>query len=237
MKFAEYTALNSKIDVKSCSSFGANMMRGLIDMASEPPDTQRWLKRLRGGEMEALAELFGHYRHQLRQMVELRIGHQLAARFDPSDVLQEAYMDAARKIQVYLDNPKVSAFVWLRGLAWDRLAKLQREHLGTERRSILREVRLPENSSVMLANWLLTGTTPSRIVARSDLRECVQNALRELPDGDREVILMRHFERMSNNEVAETLGLSVSGATRRHGRALMRLKDALQADMSKGDLG
>lgn len=109
-------------------------------MTHSPPDTEVWLRRLQGCDAAALAELFAHYRSRLRQMVQLRIGTQLAVRIDPSDVLQEVYLDAARKIHSYVQAPVVSPFVWLRGLTWDRLSKLQRHHLGAECRAANREV-------------------------------------------------------------------------------------------------
>jgi len=205
-------------------------------MAQQPAPTQNWLDRLRGGEMSVLAEVFGYYRPKLRQMVNLRIGSQLAARIDPSDVLQETYLEATRKIQAYAQDPQVSLFVWLRGLTWDRLSSLQREHLGTQRRAAQRELQLSEHSSVMLAKRLLGGITPSGALVNIELRNRVRGALDRLPSQDREVILMRHFEGMSNSEVAETLGLSHSAATMRHGRALARLRDALQSDRSDGGM-
>ena len=104
-------------------------------MTSQPQETETWIRRLQGGDAPALAELFGHYRLRLRQMVQLRMGTHLAVRIDPSDVLQEVYLDAARKIHGYIQAPEVSPFVWLRGLTWDRLSKLQRHHLGAECRA------------------------------------------------------------------------------------------------------
>ena len=205
-------------------------------MTSEPPETEQWLSRLKHGEMGALVDLFEFYRPELREMIRLRIGSQLAARFDPSDVLQEAYLDATCKVESYLQDPRVSAYVWLRGLTWDRLMKLQRKHLRTQRRTVTRETPLPERSSVLLAKQLLCDSlSPSRQFVKQELRQRVGQAIDRLSDEDREVILMRHFECMSNNQVAEALELSVSGATMRHGRALVRLKEQLTRDLPQGE--
>jgi RNA polymerase sigma-70 factor (ECF subfamily) len=156
-------------------------------------------------------------------------------RLDPSDVLQEVYLDATRKIHGYLHDPRVSLFVWLRGLTFDRLLKLQRHHLGAQCRAADRELQLPERSSAALARQLLApGVRPSTALLKAEIQDRVQQALNKLDPADREVILMRHFEEMSNNEVAEVLGLTVSGATMRHGRALSRLKQILKADLSSG---
>ncbi len=204
-------------------------------MTRQPQDTKVWLRRLQGCDTAALAELFGLYRPRLRQMVQLRMGTQLAVRVDPSDVLQEVYLDAARKIHSYLQAPEVSPFVWLRRLTRNRLSKLQRHHLGTECRAATREIQLPEHSSAALVRQLLAPIAgPGTAALRTELRDRVRQSLDLLDDTDREVILMRHFEEMSNEEVAEVLGLSPSAATMRHGRALVRLKRILASPFSPG---
>jgi RNA polymerase sigma-70 factor (ECF subfamily) len=204
-------------------------------MTRPSQDNDDWLGRLQQCDAEALAELFAHYRSRLLQMVQLRIGSQLAVRIDPADVLQEVYMDAARKVHQYVEAAEVSPFVWLRGLTWDRLSKLQRQHLGAACRTATREIRLPEQSSAALVGQLLAPVDGPRTTAlRAEMQDRVRQALDLLDHDDREVILMRHFEEMSNDEVAETLGLTASAATMRHGRALLRLKTLLEAGFSRG---
>jgi RNA polymerase sigma-70 factor, ECF subfamily len=204
-------------------------------MTSQPQETEVWIRRLQGGDAPALAELFGHYRLRLHQMVQLRMGTHLAVRIDPADVLQEVYLDAARKIHGYIQAPEVSPFVWLRGLTWDRLSKLQRHHLGAECRATGREIQLPEHSSATLVRQLIAPMAGPRTAAvGTELRDRMRQALDLLDDTDREVILMRYFEEMSNEEVAEVLELSPSATTMRHGRALMRLKKILETASSPG---
>ena len=145
-------------------------------------------------------------------------------------------MDASQKIDTYVSDPRVTLFVWLRGLTLDRLMKVQRRHLGTQSRAVMRELRLPAESSLALGRSLLAGgPTPSGIVERGELRRQVAAALQELNDRDREVLVMRHFEGMSNVQVAEALGIGASAATMRHGRALKRLKDILTARLPPGE--
>lgn len=200
-------------------------------MSNQPADTERWLGRLRRGDPDALAALLDYYRPKLRQMVKLRMDPRLAARVDPSDVIQEVYLDAQRQVETYVRDGKVAFYVWLRGLAGQRLSNVHRRHLRTKRRTAWREVPLPAESSVMLARQLLAGgTSPSRALMKKELRRRVQQALEKLQPDDREVILMRHFEEMSNREVAQAIRLTESGATMRYGRALFRLKEILLAD-------
>jgi RNA polymerase sigma-70 factor (ECF subfamily) len=205
-------------------------------MNEEPPQTSECLRRVQAGDSAALAALFDSYRVQLRRMVELRLDGRVAARLDPSDVLQEVYLDMAGQIAGYLRKPEVNFYVWLRGLAWERLLKLQRRHLGAECRAVGREQALPlESSSALAQQCLAPGTSPSGAMVQEELRHRVQLALAKLDEKDREVILMRDFEGMTNGEVAQTLGVSASGATMRYGRALYRLKEFLAADWPAGE--
>lgn len=204
-------------------------------MTHEPPETDAWLRELREGQPEALAALLQFYQPRLRQMLRLRIDPRLAARVDVSDVLQEVYLDAARQVAAYLREPRVAFYVWLRGLTWERLSNVQRQHLGTQRRAVSREVPLPAESSALLARQLLAGGSgPSEAVVKEEQRRRVQEALVRLKPEDREVILLRHFENLTNTEVAQALGLSAAAATMRYGRALLRLKELLTEGTAGG---
>lgn len=204
-------------------------------MADERLKTEAWLCGVRQGETAALAALLHHYRPRLRKMVQLRLDSRVAARVDPSDVLQDVYLDAAHQIKGYLREPKVDFYVWLRALVWERIVILQRRHLGAKCRAVGREWRLPAESSALLVNRLLApGSSPSRAAIRGELVQRVETALTKLSADDREVILLRHFEELSNAEAAQTLGLSESGATRRYGRAIRKLRETLYAKSTHG---
>jgi RNA polymerase sigma-70 factor (ECF subfamily) len=202
----------------------------------EPSQTTVLLRRLHSGDRDALVAIFDYYRPRLRHMLRLRMDARLAARLDTSDVLQEAYLDAARQVQGYLQQPKVAIYVWLRQLAWERLLNLQRQHLDAQCRAVAREVPLPVESSALLAKALLAqGPSPSQALLQEELRRRLQRALAKLDPPDRDVLLMRHYEDMSNGEVAQALGVSASGATMRYGRALFRLKEILLAELAAGE--
>jgi RNA polymerase sigma-70 factor (ECF subfamily) len=154
---------------------------------------------------------------------------------DASDVLQEAYLEAAQRLTEYVRNPKVPFFLWLRFLTGQRLLAVRRRHLGTEARDAAREVSLfagamPEASSACLAAQLMGKVTaPLQAVIRAELKLRLQSALNEMDPTDREVLALRHFEQLGNTEAAEVLGISPSGASSRYLRALKRLKDILGA--------
>lgn len=200
-------------------------------MAEKSPESEA-LARLRIGDSAALAELLDLQREKLERLVRLRLDARLAVRISPEDVLQETYLDAAREINRYLANPGVSFHVWLRGLVLARISNLVRDHLKAQRRAAGAEIRLPEGSSALLGMQLVAGgTSPSQQLSRKELRDRVRRAVASLEETDREVILMRHFENLSNREVAEALGLSDSGATMRYGRALCRLKEVWRREL------
>ena len=200
-------------------------------MAEVPPDsgaTQDLLRRAHTGEPRALEELFAGYRPYLRQFVALRLDRRIHRRVDPSDVVQEAQMEAVRRLNGYLEGPPMPFRLWLQQIAQDRLLNLHRRHVATARRAVGREQPLPERSSFVLAEQLLaSGSTPSRQLGRRELARRLQRALMQLAEGDREILLLRNFEGLSNREVGHLLGIDPAAASQRHGRALLRLHKAL----------
>jgi RNA polymerase sigma-70 factor (ECF subfamily) len=202
-------------------------------MAQLPPnsaETLELLNRVRTGEDSASEELFTRYRDYLRGFIALRLDPQLRRRVDPSDVVQEAQMEAARRLQNYLKDEPLPFRLWLRQIALDRLLNLRRQHVATSRRAIGREQALPEQSSVVLARQLLaSGSTPSQRLSRRELARRLAHAVSQLAEADREILLLRNFEGLSNQEVGLLLGIDPATASQRHGRAMLRLYKILVA--------
>ena len=150
-------------------------------------------------------------------------------------MLQEAYLDFAKRLPEYLADQKVPFFLWLRGLAGQRLVDLHRTHLGAQMRDAGQEVSLyrgalPAASSVSLANQLLGRlTSPTQAAVRAEMQVRLQEALNAMEPLDREILVLRHFEELSNNETAEVLGIQSAAASKRYMRALVRLKEILTA--------
>jgi RNA polymerase sigma-70 factor (ECF subfamily) len=202
-------------------------------MTGESDEVTGLIGRAAAGEEAALRELFSRHRDRLKRMVHLRMSRRLAGRVDDSDVLQEAYLDAARRLDEYLRGPKLPFFLWLRQLTALKLTEVHRRHLGTQLRDADREVTLhrgglPLADSVSLAAQLLgTLTTPSQAVIKAETRLLVQEALNGMDPIDREVLALKHFEQLSTSEIAEVLGLSKAGAGSRYLRAIKRLREIL----------
>jgi RNA polymerase sigma-70 factor (ECF subfamily) len=155
----------------------------------------------------------------------------LRARVDPSDVVQDAQIEALRRLERYLRQPPMPFRLWLRQLAFDRLLMLRRHHLEARKRALGLEVELPERSSVLFAQQLLaSGTTPSQRLDRDELARRVRHAVARLAEMDREILLMRTFEGLTFEETACLLRIDPAAARKRHGRALLRLHNLLTED-------
>lgn len=188
---------------------------------------------LQQGGYAALAETFMGHRPRLRRMVQLRLDRRVAARVDPSDVLQEVYLDASRQLDQYLANPPMSPFVWLRFLTGQRLMAIHRHHLGAQRRDARQEQSLdrppmPEADSAAISHCLAgLITSPSLAAARKELQGRLQQVVERLDPTDRQILALRHYEELSNQEAAEELGITPAAASKRYVRALQRLRQAL----------
>lgn len=176
----------------------------------------------------ALNRWSAEFRERLRAMVEVRMTPRLASRLDPSDVVQEALVEAAQRFDDYRQNPILSPYLWLRFLTLQRLNILYRRHLQTRKRAADREAVMPELevSSVALAQWLAdSGTSPSKSAVRRERQSLLHDALEKIPPFDREILTLRHFEHLSHDEAAQVLGITLAAARRRYYRALERLQE------------
>jgi RNA polymerase sigma-70 factor (ECF subfamily) len=203
-----------------------------MSMQQEP---QAWLEDLRAGDMQALAQLFEYYRPRLERMLWSRMGQEVASRFDAADVLQEAYLDATQQISGYLRDARVDVYIWLRSLTWQRLFKFREQHVEAQRRSVRREAGPPATSSfITLVQLLAAGTSPSQAAVRGEVRAQLEAGLATLPEADREILVLRHYEDLTNHEAAQVLNISDSAATMRYGRALFRLKTQMLNELNQG---
>ena len=202
-------------------------------MTAHPDAIDDLLRRACEGDEPALATLFARYAERLRRMVELRLDRRLSGRVDASDVIQDAYLEVRRRFGEDFQASTLPFFLWLRQLTGQKLTDVHRHHLGARMRDAGQEVSLqrgamPPATSVSLAAQLLgTMTSASHAAIRAEHRLIVQEALNDMDPIDREVLVLRHFEYLSNDETALVLGLKKSAASQRYVRALKRLKDLL----------
>ena len=190
-----------------------------------------WAERAANGDDSARQMLLSFYRPDLRRMVASQLDKRLSARVDPSDIVQETMIDADRRLGKFLRQQAVPLLVWLRKIAADRVIDTHRRHLGSQRRSVIRERRKSQpldGSAPELTELIAIGkTNPSGELMREELIEQVRVAINGLPERYREVLVMRHFDQMEPDEIAQVIGISPSAVRSRIVRALLRLREAL----------
>jgi RNA polymerase sigma-70 factor (ECF subfamily) len=150
----------------------------------------------------------------------------MSARVDASDVVQEAQMVIANRIDDYLKRRPTSFRIWIRRKVLEQLTDQRRKHVGAQKRSVRREQHLSDVSSIAIARKLLSNT-PSKVLRRIELQEQVCDLIDQLGENDREVLSLRHAEGLSNNELADLLEIDPNTARQRYGRALRRLHQRL----------
>jgi len=205
-------------------------------MVPEPQETQELLDQARHGEAQALDRLLVRHRDPLRRMIDLRLDPALAGRIDASDIVQDVLLEASRRLADYLKNPVMPFHLWLRHIAQDHIIDAHRRHRLAQRRSLDKEQplhlgKVGDQSSLDLAAQLFDQElTPASAAIRHELQRRLETAVNALENDDREIIVMRHFEQMTNQEVAGILGLTEAAASMRYLRALRRLKTQLTAE-------
>jgi RNA polymerase sigma-70 factor (ECF subfamily) len=200
-----------------------------VDQAkADSSETRRLLQSGRNGDAGAFEELFLRHRAFVRQIIDSRLDDRLRARVDPSDIVQETQMEAFRRLDDYLGREPMPFRLWLRLTAYDRLQMAHRRHLGAKRRSVRNEFQLPENSSLHLAApFLARGASPSQLVSRRELVARIRQVMQQLAEPDREILILRNLEQLSNQETAQVLSIAPATASQRYGRALLRLRQLL----------
>lgn len=166
-------------------------------------------------------------------MIRLRLDRRLQRRVDVADVLQETFLTVQKKFPAWYAEQKVPFFLWLRLEAGQKLIDVHRHHLGAKMRDARQEVTLygsmPSVDSVTLAERLLGRlTSASQAAMRAELKLKVQDALNNMEPHDREILVLRHFEELTNSEAAHALQLSPTAACNRYVRAIGRLKVAFE---------
>jgi RNA polymerase sigma-70 factor (ECF subfamily) len=210
-------------------------------MWPEVEKTQQLLDDAKGGDADAVNRLMDRHRESLRRMVQLRLDQKIQRRIDVSDVVQDVLVEANRRLQDYLANPIMPYHLWLRQIAQDRIIDAHRRHRASAKRSVDRERNLAvpaadDHSTMQLAAKLCDDQlTPAAAATQAELAKAVEAAIAKLPDQDCEIIVMRHYEQLSNQEIAQALSLTEPAASMRYLRAIRRLKELMVNPGSDAD--
>ncbi len=196
--------------------------------------TETLLSAARGGDADAINRLLEKHRGPVRRLVEMRLDRKVQRRVDVSDVVQDVMIEASGRLDKYLDDPVMAFHLWLRQIAWDRIIDTYRRHRVSAKRNMDREQPMSapagaDHSTMELAVQLCDpGLTPAAAATQRELADQVEAVIELLGDQDREIILMRHYEHLSNLEIAEVLKLNPPAASMRYLRALRRLRELLE---------
>ena len=209
-------------------------------METESSDIIEQLSLAIAGDKQILVDLWNQFRERLLRLVKLRMDRRMQGRVDAEDVLQEAFVDFASRVEEFVGDPSMPFYLWLRYLTGQRLQLMHRHHLGTMMRDAGRDVSIhrgpmPQATSVSLAAQLLGRfTSVTQAVQRAEMQVLLQEAINSMDELDREILALRHFEELSNVETAQVLGIKKSTASSRHLRAIKRLKEILQGSPGFG---
>ena len=199
-------------------------------MRGNSDETQSLLDRAKNGDQAAFEALFRRHREKLLRAIALRMDRRVATRVDASDVLQETYLEAFRRLPRYLQEQPMPLYLWLCWLAREKVLALHRRHLGAEKRAVTHEAPpLPADSSATFVSAVIAGhePSPSQALAKAELAERLRLALGQLDDDERDLILWRHFEQLSARDTAQLLEISEAAASKRYIRAVERLRTIL----------
>jgi len=204
-------------------------------MSTNSPETQRLLDQAQRGETAAVDQLLDQHRTSLRRMIDLRLDPALGRRVDASDIVQDVLLEASKRLADYVKNPAMPFHLWLRHIAKDHIIDMHRKHRLAQRRSIdkeqsIRPALTDQSSMDLAAQFIDQELTPASAAIRQELQRRLEGAVAEMDEDDREMILMRHFEQLSNQEVAAELGLSEAAASMRYLRAIRRLRTLLAGE-------
>ncbi|MEC9096694.1 MAG: sigma-70 family RNA polymerase sigma factor [Planctomycetota bacterium] len=213
-------------------------------MWPENEHTQNLLARRKDGDQTAWNVLLQRHRSAVQRLIHMRLDNRIRQRVGVSDVVQDVMIAANRRIDRYLQNPGIDFHLWLRQIAKDRIIDAHRRHRTAAKRSVDREHRLVQEGGAKHSTMNLAGQirdadlTPAARATRREMANRMEDALLELNELDRDIIIMRHYEQLSNDEVSQALNLQPAAASMRYLRALRKLKNQLlpQQDDSQPNL-
>lgn len=200
--------------------------------------TRQLVEQAQTGDSSAVNRLLDHHRQVIRHLVRIRLDRRVQQRVDVSDVVQDVLVEANRRLSDYLSSVPMPFHLWLRQITHDRIIDTHRRHRASAKRSVDREQRLVsagpvDQSSIDLAAQIADPEmTPAEAATRHELGRQVELAIGDLSDADAEMLIMRHYEHLSNQEVAQLLGLTEPAASMRYLRAVRRLRELLTNEES-----
>lgn len=190
------------------------------------------LDRYQQGELDVVQELFKKPRARLRKMISVRMDPRIAARVDPSDVVQDTLIEATKRLSEFARDRPVPFHAWIRRLGWEKMIQIHRKHIRSQKRSVTREqqdeMQLKDESVLAFAECLFADQNdPAERIMKSELIARMRRAIAELGPNDQEILTLRFLEELTTEESAEILQISIAAVKTRTFRAVARLNQIL----------
>ncbi|RUL88409.1 sigma-70 family RNA polymerase sigma factor [Tautonia sociabilis] len=205
----------------------------MLDHGPEPDPRLVLLVRARNGDVEALGRLLERYRDDLMLLSRFQVGARLRGKVDPADLVQETFLEAHRDFEQFRGTTEKEFAAWLRRILAANLANVIRHYFGTQRRDMNLERELidsfSELSRVSDRGLMAQQETPSQHASRREQAVILAEALRDLSEDYREVIVLRHLEGMSFPEISKRMGRTEDSVKKLWARALARLRRQMRA--------
>ena len=211
------------------------LIRSSWKIVCGPPNekTEELLIGAKEGDADAVDRLLDRHRVAIHRMIEMRLDRRIQQRVDASDIVQEVMIEANRRLRTYLESPSLPFHLWLRQMAKDRIIDAHRRHRGSVKRSVDREqgmvapAAMEKSTIEFVAQLCDQELTPAAAATMHELQRRFSAAIEKLDEGDREIVMMRHFEQLTNQDVAQAFGLTQPAASMRYLRAMRRLRQLL----------
>lgn len=177
------------------------------------------------------AKDFESFRPKLTSLAAKHLNPVLGRRLSPEDVVQETFSAALMREDFFTNEPDVPVYFKLRTILFQTMVDLERRHLAAQKRDAYKEVDVhSDDTSAGDLDWDMfagTMTAPNSVLAREDRHALLRQAIGELSENDRQIIILRHFDDMDNADCARVLGIEPKAASIRYVRALERLQAKL----------
>jgi RNA polymerase sigma-70 factor (ECF subfamily) len=188
-----------------------------------------------GFSQDSLAAAFAENRQRLISLAEKRLNPILLKRMSAEDILSETYVNATKRLNYFAAHDDVPVYYKLRTILLQTLADIERRHLQAQGRDAYKELRVESEEckvdgsggDVCVGELQADITSPASRVDRGERHAILRRALAAMPENDRAILVMRHFDGMGNSECAAALGLTEKAASIRYVRALERLQQKL----------
>ncbi len=198
-------------------------------------DPKQLLRLAQAGDNHSLGELLELYPRYLKLLARLQISRRLQGKIDPSDLVQETFLRAHQKFAQFQGTTEEELVSWLRQILVTSIARLVRRRYGTRRRDVRLErelaAELDESSRALDRSLIATGSSPSQQAMRREQAVLLADALDDLPEDYREVIVLRHLEGLSFPEVARRMARTVDSVKKLWARALFRLRRSMGSQL------